>query len=185
MINPLSANAGLTAKLYEVNWLLIALVGLVGLVGVTMIFAATDGVWSRGALQHLIRLIFAGGLMLLVAMTDIKVWYTLAYPIYGLALILLIGVDVFGVSVNGSQRWLDFKIVRFQPSEIMKLAIVLALAKYYHDLPKHYISRLTGLMGAALLILLPMALVLRQPDLGTTLLVAATGVALVLSLIHI
>ena len=117
--------------------------------------------------------------MLLVAMTDIKVWYTLAYPIYGLALILLIGVDVFGVSVNGSQRWLDFKIVRFQPSEIMKLAIVLALAKYYHDLPKHYISRLTGLMGAALLILLPMALVLRQPDLGTTLLVAATGVALV------
>ena len=179
MINPLSANAGLTAKLYEVNWLLIALVGLVGLVGVTMIFAATDGVWSRGALQHLIRLIFAGGLMLLVAMTDIKVWYTLAYPIYGLALILLIGVDVFGVRVNGSQRWLDFKIVRFQPSEIMKLAIVLALAKYYHDLPKHYISRLTGLMGAALLILLPMALVLRQPDLGTTLLVAATGVALV------
>ena len=179
MINPLSANAGLTAKLYEVNWLLIALVGLVGLVGVTMIFAATDGVWSRGALQHLIRLIFAGGLMLLLAMTDIKVWYTLAYPIYGLALILLIGVDVFGVSVNGSQRWLDFKIVRFQPSEIMKLAIVLALAKYYHDLPKHYISRLTGLMGAALLILLPMALVLRQPDLGTTLLVAATGVALV------
>ena len=179
MINPLSANAGLTAKLYEVNWLLIALVGLVGLVGVTMIFAATDGVWSRGALQHLIRLVFAGGLMLLVAMTDIKVWYTLAYPIYGLALILLIGVDVFGVSVNGSQRWLDLKIVRFQPSEIMKLAIVLALAKYYHDLPKHYISRLTGLMGAALLILLPMALVLRQPDLGTTLLVAATGVALV------
>ena len=179
MINPLSANAGLTAKLYEVNWLLIALVGLVGLVGVTMIFAATDGVWSRGALQHLIRLIFAGGLMLLVAMTDIKVWYTLAYPIYGLALILLIGVDVFGVSVNGSQRWLDLKIVRFQPSEIMKLAIVLALAKYYHDLPKHYISRLTGLMGAALLILLPMALVLRQPDLGTTLLVAATGLALV------
>ena len=179
MINPLSANAGLTAKLYEVNWLLIALVGLVGLVGVTMIFAATDGVWSRGALQHLIRLIFAGGLMLLVAMTDIKVWYTLAYPIYGLALILLFGVDVFGVSVNGSQRWLDLKIVRFQPSEIMKLAIVLALAKYYHDLPKHYISRLTGLMGAALLILLPMALVLRQPDLGTTLLVAATGVALV------
>jgi len=179
MMNPLSTNAGLTAKLYEVNWLLIALVGLVGLVGVTMIFAATDGVWSRGALQHLFRLIFAGGLMLLVAMTDIKVWYSLAYPIYGLALILLIGVDVFGVSVNGSQRWLDLKIVRFQPSEIMKLAIVLALAKYYHDLPKHYISRLTGLIGAALLILLPMALVLRQPDLGTTLLVAATGVALV------
>ena len=179
MMNPLSSRAGLTAKLYEVNWLLVALVGLVGLVGVFMIFAATDGVWSRGAEQHLIRLTSAGGLMLLVAMTDVKVWYTLAYPIYGIALILLIGVDFMGVSVNGSQRWLDLKVVRFQPSEIMKLAIVLALARYYHDLPNYYTSRISGLMGAALLILLPMALILRQPDLGTTLLVAATGVALV------
>ena len=179
MMNPLSSRAGLTAKLYEVNWLLVALVGLVGLVGVTMIFAATDGVWSRGAQQHFIRLVFAGGLMLAVAMTDIKIWYTLAYPIYALALISLIGVDVMGVSVNGSQRWLDLKVVRFQPSEIMKLAIVLALARYYHDLPKFHTSRISGLMGAAILILLPMVLILRQPDLGTTLLVAATGVALV------
>ena len=179
MMNPLSSRVGLAAKLYEVNWLLVALVGLVGLVGVTMIFAATDGVWSRGAQQHLIRLIFAVGVMLAVAMTDVKVWYTLAYPIYVLVLILLIGVDVIGVSVNGSQRWLDLGIIRFQPSEVMKLAIVLAMARYYHDLPKYYTSRLTGLLGAALLILLPMALILRQPDLGTTLLVAATGVALV------
>jgi len=179
MMSSLSSRAGFIAKLYEVNWLLIALVGLVGLVGVTMIFAATDGVWSRGAQQHLIRLVFAGGLMLAVAITDIKVWYTLAYPIYAVALILLIGVDVIGVSVNGSQRWLDLSVIRFQPSEVMKLAIVLALARYYHDLPKYFISRISGLMGAALLILLPMALILRQPDLGTTLLVAATGVALV------
>lgn len=179
MINLLSSRAGLTAKLYEVNWLLVALVSLVGLVGVTMIFAATDGVWSRGAQQHLLRLVFASGIMLLVAMMDIKVWYTLAYPIYAVALIMLIGVDFFGVSVNGSQRWLDLKVIRFQPSEVMKLAIVLALARYYHDLPKYFTSRISGLTGAALLIFLPMILILRQPDLGTTLLVAATGVALV------
>lgn len=178
-MNPLSSRAGFTAKLYEVNWLLIALVTLVGLVGVTMIFAATDGVWSRGAQQHLIRLIFAAGLMVAVAMIDVKVWYALAYPAYLGALILLIGVDVMGVTVNGSQRWLDIYIIRLQPSEVMKLAIVLALARYYHDLPKWYISRLSGLFGAAILILLPMALILRQPDLGTTLLVAATGVAMV------
>lgn len=179
MMSPLTHQAGITAKLYEINWLLIALVGLVGLVGVTMIYAATDGVWSRGAQQHLVRLIFAGGLMLVVAVIDVKVWYTLSYPIYLVSLVLLIGVDVFGVSVNGSQRWLDLKLLRFQPSEVMKLSIVLALARYYHDLPKYYTSRLMGLMGAALLILLPMALILRQPDLGTTLLVAATGVVLV------
>ena len=179
MMNPLSSRAGLMAKLYEVNWLLVALVTIVGLVGVIMIFAATDGVWTRGAQQHLIRLVFAGGIMLAVAMTDVKLWYSLAYPIYAFALILLIGVDVMGISVNGSQRWLDLKVIRFQPSEVMKLAIVLALARYYHDLPKYRISHISGLMGAALLILLPMALILRQPDLGTTLLVGATGVALV------
>jgi len=178
-MNPLSSRAGFTAKLYEMNWLLIALVTLVGFVGVTMIFAATDGVWSRGAQQHLIRLVFAGGLMVGVAMVDVKIWYALAYPAYLGALLLLIGVDVIGVSVNGAQRWLDLQVVRLQPSEIMKLAIVLALARYYHDLPKWRISHITGLLGAAVFILLPMALILRQPDLGTTLLVAATGVAIV------
>jgi len=177
-MNPLSSRAGLTAKLYEVNWLLVALVTLVGLVGVVMIFAATDGVWSRGAQQHFIRLIVAGGLMLGVAMIDVKVWYALAYPAYAGALLLLIGVDLIGVSVNGSQRWLDLQVMRIQPSEIMKLAIVLALARYYHDLPKWRVSRFSGLLGAAILILLPMALILRQPDLGTTLLVAATGIAI-------
>ncbi len=177
-MNTLSSKAGLTTKLYEINWLLVALVSLVGLVGVVMIFAATDGVWSRGAQQHLIRLIVAGGLMISVAMVDVKVWYTLAYPAYIGALVLLVAVDVMGVSVNGSQRWLDLQFIRLQPSEIMKLAIVLALARYYHDLPKWRISRFFGLLGAAILILLPMALILRQPDLGTTLLVAATGVAI-------
>ncbi|MEP3889903.1 MAG: rod shape-determining protein RodA [Hellea sp.] len=178
-MNPLSSRAGFAAKLYEVNWLLIALVSLVGLVGVAMIFAATDGVWSRGAQQHLIRLIFAAGVMLVIAMIDMKVWYALAYPAYLGALLLLIGVDVMGASVNGSQRWLDLPFIRFQPSEVMKLAIVLALARYYHDLPKWRVSRVSGLFGAAIIILLPMALILRQPDLGTTLLVAATGIAMV------
>lgn len=178
-MTPLSMRAGLTAKLYEVNWLLVALVILVGLVGVTMIFAATDGVWARGAQQHLIRLIFAGALMIAIALTDIKFWYALAYPIYIFALLLLIGVDQIGISVNGSQRWLDLYVMRIQPSEVMKPAVVLALARYYHDLPNWYISRFLGLLGAAALILLPMALILRQPDLGTTLLVAATGIAIV------
>ena len=179
MINPLSSRAGLIAKLYEVNWLLIALVTLVGLVGVTMIFAATEGVWGRGALQHLIRLIFASGLMIGIAMVDVKVWYALAYPAYIGALVLLVSVDILGVTINGSQRWLDIGGMRLQPSEVMKPAVVLAMARYYHDLPKRHVSSLMGLLGAAMFILLPMALILRQPDLGTTLLVAATGIAIV------
>lgn len=166
-------------KLYEVNWLLPVLIGMVGLVGVTMIYAATDGVWSRGAAQHATRILIAGGLMLMIALIDIRVWYTVAYPIYGIALALLIGVEFFGTTINGAQRWLDLGVTRLQPSEIMKLAIVMALARYYHDLARWRVSHISGILGALLLIGLPMGLILHQPDLGTTLLLGATGVTIV------
>lgn len=166
-------------RLYEINWLLVALVYVIGAVGVAMIFAATDGVWNQGAQQHLMRLILAGGIMIGVAMIDIRVWYHMAYPLYAIGLILLLGVDFFGVIVNGSQRWLDLQVMRLQPSEIMKVAIVLALARYYHDLPGRNVSTPLGLLGACVLIGLPMQFILRQPDLGTTILLVATGITLI------
>ncbi len=179
MIGFANSRVSFTAKLFEINWLLVVLIFLVGLVGVIMIFAATDGVWSSGASQHFTRLIVFGIVMLGVALVDTKVWYDLAYPAYAVALLLLVGVEFFGVSVNGSQRWLDLIFIRLQPSEIMKLAIVLALARYFHDLPQWRVSRVSGLFVALVFIILPMSLILRQPDLGTTLLVGATGITLI------
>ena len=166
-------------RLYEVNWLLFALVFLIGGIGVAMIFAATDGQWSLGAFQHLQRLVLGGGIMLVVALVNIRVWYFLAYPIYLGAVLFLGAVDIFGIEVNGSTRWLDLGVMRLQPSEIMKLAIVLALARYYHDLPQWRVSRASGLFGALLIIGIPMQFVFRQPDLGTTVLLVATGFAIV------
>ena len=165
-------------KLFEINWLLPTLVAVVGLVGVAMIFAATDGVWRYGAFQHLTRIAFGGVFMLCVTLVDIRIWYRLAYPIYIIGLGLLIGVEFVGIEVNGAARWLDFGIARLQPSEVMKPAIVLALARYYHDLSDNRVSHVIGLLGALIMLLLPMALILRQPDLGTTLLLGTTGVAI-------
>ena len=82
-----------------------------------------------------------------------------AYPIYLFGLILLIGVEFVGVTVNGAQRWLDLSVIRFQPSEIMKPAVVLALARYYHDLSSWRVSRVSGLLGALIILILPMALI--------------------------
>ena len=169
----------LTTKLFEINWLLPTLVGALGFVGVAMIFAATDGVWRLGAFQHFIRVGAGGLVMLIVAMVDIRIWYRLAYPIYAVGLLLLISVEFVGVEVNGSIRWLDFGIARLQPSEVMKPAIVLALARYYHDLPSHRINHVVGLIGALILLALPMSIILGQPDLGTTLFVGMTGVVLI------
>ncbi|MEP3653531.1 MAG: rod shape-determining protein RodA [Litorimonas sp.] len=174
-----ASGGSLTTKLFEINWLLPTLVGVLGLVGVTMIFAATDGVWRHGAFQHFVRVGFGGLVMLAVALIDIRFWYRIAYPVYAVGLALLIGVEFFGIEINGSVRWLDFGITRLQPSEIMKPAIVLALARYYHDLPADRVSHITGLLGALILLTLPMSLILRQPDLGTTLLLGTTGVAVV------
>ncbi len=174
-----ASGGSLTTKLFEINWLLPTLVGVLGLVGVTMIFAATDGVWRYGALQHFVRVGFGALVMLAIALIDIRIWYRLAYPAYIIGLLMLIGVEVFGVEVNGSVRWLDLGVARLQPSEVMKPAIVLALARYYHDLPSDRVSHIIGLLGALILLALPMALILRQPDLGTTLLLGTTGVVVV------
>ena len=167
------------AKLYQLNWLLPVLAGILGLVGVLSIFSATNGIWSHGALQHGVRLGLGFFVMLVVAMIDVRVWYGLAYPAYVGTIILLVLVDQFGVTVNGSQRWLQLGPIRGQPSEVMKPAIVLALARYYHDLPSWRVSDPIGLAGALLLIAAPMLLVLRQPDLGTSLLIGATGLVIV------
>jgi len=152
---------------------------VIGIIGVAMIFAATDGVWNRGAVQHLTRLGIASLIMVGIGLTNVKIWYSLSYPAYFGALLLLIGVELFGATVNGSQRWLDIGFIRVQPSEIMKLAIVMALARFYNDLSRWRVSHFTGIAGAVLIIALPMALILKQPDLGTTLLLGATGAAIV------
>ncbi|MEM7729217.1 MAG: rod shape-determining protein RodA [Pseudomonadota bacterium] len=166
-------------KLYQITWLLPVLAVVLGLVGVLAILSATDGIWSHGAMQHGVRLAVASVAMLVIALTSIRVWYTLAYPIYLVALVLLVGVEFAGVNVNGSVRWLQIGPMRLQPSEIMKPAVVLALARFYHDLPSWRVSGPFGLAGALFLIAAPMALVLRQPDLGTSLLIFATGAALI------
>ena len=166
-------------RIFEINWLLVATVAVLGFVGVAMIFAATDGVWRAGAFQHTVRMVVGLVAMLGLAFIPIRVWYQLSYPAYAFALLLLVGVEVAGVTVNGAKRWIDLGITRLQPSEVMKPAIAMALARYYHDLPDWRVSRPLGLLGALLLIGLPAMLILRQPDLGTTLLLVTTGVVIV------
>lgn len=174
-----SANRSVFGKIAEINWLLPVLILLVGSIGVATIYSATGGNWNLGAKQHLVRLLVGMVFMLLIAMTDIRVWFAMAYPCFIFALILLVAVEFFGVSVNGSQRWLDLGIARIQPSEFMKLASVLALARFYHDLPTWRVSKPIGILGALSIIFLPVMLVLHQPDLGTSIMLAATGITII------
>jgi rod shape determining protein RodA len=165
----------LPGKMMEINWTLVLLLLLLGGAGIGMLYSVGGGSWEPWAGKHAIR--FALGIvgMLAIAMFPPRFWMGVSYPIYVVALLLLLAVEVVGVTINGSQRWLDIGPIRLQPSEIMKIAVVFALARFYHDLPTEKISSPGGLFVPAVIIGLPAALIASQPDLGTTLLLVATG----------
>jgi rod shape determining protein RodA len=170
---------GFRAKLFEIDWAFVLLVMLIGMIGVGMLYSAAEGSWNPWAIRHASRFMLGVGVMLVVALFPPRFWMGLAYPAYLGALGLLVMVELNGTLAMGAQRWLDIGPLRLQPSEIMKIALVLALARYYHDLEPDRVSSLGGLMLPAVMIGAPMALILRQPDLGTALLLAATGAAIV------
>ena len=170
---------GARQKLYEINWAFVLLVALIGSIGVAMLYSVEGGAWDPYASRHALRFALGFAVMLGVALFPPRFWMGLAYPAYLGALVLLIGVELIGVTAMGAQRWLELGPIRVQPSEFMKIALVLALARYYHDLPEEKVSSLGGLMIPAVMIGAPMGLIIMQPDLGTSLLLGATGAAIV------
>lgn len=156
---------------YVDNFLLVGLL-LLMLVGLLVLYSATDANLSRVSNQ-LINMLVALAIMWLVANIPLQHIMRLAVPLYMIGLILLIGVALFGEIQNGARRWLNIGVTRIQPSELMKLAVPLMMAWYFD---KHEVTlRLRDYAVATLLLILPLLLILRQPDLGTTLLIASSG----------
>jgi rod shape determining protein RodA len=156
---------------YVDNFLLAGLL-LLMLVGLLVLYSATDANLSRVSNQ-LINMLVALAIMWLVANIPLQHIMRLAVPLYMIGLMLLIGVALFGEIQNGARRWLNIGVTRIQPSELMKLAVPLMMAWYFD---KHEITlRLRDYAVATLLLILPLLLILRQPDLGTTLLIASSG----------
>jgi rod shape determining protein RodA len=125
-----------------------------------------------------VRFAFGLVVMLSVALVDVRIWLRLAYPFYAVSLLLLVLVEVMGFIGMGAQRWIDLGYFNLQPSELMKIALVLALARYFHGLGMEDIGRPTRLVAPLLMIGMPAALVLRQPDLGTALMLVMAGGAI-------
>ncbi len=163
-------NMGIGEKLWHVSWSLVALISLVAGVGFFMLYSAADGSMSPWANKQIVRFAFGIGLMIAVALVDVRFWMRQAYLIYGVALFLLILVDLFGTIGMGAQRWINLGFVQIQPSEIMKIALVLALARYFHGASHEDVGRPLFLLPALGLVMLPAALVVVQPDLGTAIL---------------
>ncbi|TDK42236.1 rod shape-determining protein RodA [Antarcticimicrobium luteum] len=179
-----STPSGLRKVLY-LNWPLALLLISVAGVGVLMLYSVAGGSFSPWAEPQIKRFALGFAVMLTVAMVPIWFWRNMAALAYGLSVILLIGVELFGSVGMGAQRWIDLGFMRLQPSELTKITLVMLLAAYYDWLPAERTSRPLWVLLPVLFILIPTALVLKQPDLGTSiLLLAAGGAVMFLAGVH-
>lgn len=170
---------GLRERLARLHWPMIVMLTIIACAGVITLYSAAEGSWRPWALNHATR--YGAGLVLLIVMAliSIRYWMALAYPIYFLSLIALALVPFIGEVNMGAQRWIAVGGMQFQPSSVMKIGLVLALARYYHGLRVEQVSHFLYLIPPLLMIAIPVGLVFIEPDLGTALLIGATGVGMV------
>ncbi|SMP28963.1 rod shape-determining protein RodA [Shimia sagamensis] len=168
-------------KVLHLNWALLLLITAVAGVGFLMLYSVAGGSFSPWAEPQMKRYALGVFAMFVVAMVPIWFWRSVSGFAYLVSLILLVLVEVMGSVGMGAQRWIDLGFMRLQPSELMKITLVMCLAAYYDWLPTEKTSRPLWVLLPVLLIIIPTALVLRQPDLGTSILLL-TGGAIVMFL---
>ncbi|MBK5935115.1 cell elongation-specific peptidoglycan biosynthesis regulator RodA [Rhodovulum imhoffii] len=162
-------------KVFYVNWALVALLCAVAGIGFLMLYSVAGGAMEPWAAPQIKRFLVGLGVMFAVAFIPVWFWRNMAGLAFGISLLLLLGVEFFGEVGMGAQRWIDLGVIRLQPSELTKITLVMALAAYFDWLDPRRVSHPLYVLVALGLILLPAALVLRQPDLGTALLLVLGG----------
>ena len=168
-------NMSLGQKLWQVSWSLVLLFCLIAAIGFAMLYSAAGGALDPWTLRQVARFGVSIMLMLAVAVTDIRIWRRYAYLLYFLVLALLVAVELIGIMGMGAQRWINLGVFQLQPSELMKIALVLVLARYFHGTTLEEIGRPVYLIVPLLIVAAPVVLVLRQPDLGTAIMLLMTG----------
>jgi rod shape determining protein RodA len=171
----------LLQKIWQINWSLVVLLLALAGIGFAMLYSAAGGSLEPWAMRQIARAALGLVLMLLVALVDLRFWMRWAYAGYLGALVMLVAVELQGSIGMGAQRWLDLGVTQVQPSEIMKITLVLALARWFHGASIEDVGRLPFLVVPLLMVGAPVALVLKQPDLGTALmlLMGTTGMLFV------
>jgi rod shape determining protein RodA len=169
-------NTTLLEKLAAINWGIVGVMSAIATIGFAMMYSAGGGDFSVWAMPQIIRFLLAFSIMLLLAILPMRVLMDYAYIFYFGCVIVLVGVDIIGHTGMGAQRWLKLGGLNLQPSEFMKLALILAVARYLHHLHPEDIRRFSYLVPLVLMIAVPAVLILRQPNLGTTTILAGVGV---------
>lgn len=180
MTNPIRIinEQALHRKLFRLSWGLVILVVMVSGIGFTALYSAA-GSFDPWASRQMIRFLIGMTGLMIIAMIDIRWWYKMSWPCYAAGLVLLLIVEVKGRVGMGAQRWIDLGVIQLQPSELMKIAVVMVLARYFHSTIHQDMKRLSTLILPAVIVALPVGLVMLQPDLGTALMILMASTALI------
>ena len=173
--NRLNSDISFFQKIKELDYVLLICIIILSFLSLLVMYSTDGGDILYHTKSHFIKLIIFFPLMMLIAFFNIKYWHTFAYIFYFLIILLLVWVSLFGLKASGSQRWMNLYLFVLQPSELMKIAIILALAKYYHRIKIQNVNSLSSIILVLTIILIPVILVISQPDLGTSVLIALSG----------
>ena len=171
----LNSDQNFFQKVKNLDYILLFSILILSTLSLFVMYSTDRGELLYHTKSHLIKLSVFFVMMLIISFFNIKFWHLSSYFLYFVIILLLIWVSIYGLKVSGSQRWIDFHFLVLQPSELMKISVILCLAKYYHRVNIEKINSLISIFIALTIILIPIILVLSQPDLGTSILIAGSG----------
>jgi len=163
-------------KIKSLDYLMILCILALGIISSFAMYSTDGGELLYHSESHIIRFLVFFTMMIIISFINIKIWHTFGYLFYLVVLGLLIWASLFGITAQGSQRWIDLYFINLQPSELMKIAIIICFAKYYHRIQLTNVNRVKNIIIPLLILFVPIILVIGQPDLGTSILIALSGI---------
>ena len=173
--NRLNSELTFFQKIKNLDYILLTCIILLSTISLFVMYSTDGGEILYHTKSHFIKLLIFFSLMMVISFFNIKIWHITSYFFYFIIILLLIWVSIYGVKASGSQRWMNLYFIALQPSELMKIGVILCLAKYYHRLKIDNVNSFINIIIALSIIIIPVILVLSQPDLGTSILIALSG----------
>jgi rod shape determining protein RodA len=174
--NSFSTQISFFQKVKNIDYVLLFCIFLLGLISIFVMYSTDGGEILYHSRSHIYKFSIFFPMMIILSFFNIKFWHYFSYLFYLIVLLFLIWASLYGIKASGSQRWINLYFINLQPSELMKIAIILCLAKYYHRVQMEQVNSFRGILITLVVLILPIMLVVSQPDLGTAILIALSGI---------
>ena len=166
-------------KIKNFDYILLTCILLLGLISTLSMYSTDGGEILFHSKSHISKFLIFFTMMIIMSFLDIRFWHYFAYLFYAVVLFFLVWASLYGIKASGSQRWINLYFINLQPSELMKISVIACLAKYYHRIQLNKVNNIEVMFIALVILILPVILVISQPDLGTSILIALSGLVVI------